>query len=114
MIWYSGSNLAVYSVIGADSAQRITGTAISTATWYFVELTYDLTTMTLWLDGASEGTYTGAMIPSGTLYCDLGNYAYSPSGTYVVNGHMQRFRFTRGLCRRTAAYSRPPKPWTAY
>ena len=95
-------------------AYRITGGSISINTWYFVEVTYDDTTATLWLDGVSQGTYVPGVMPAGTMQVHLGNYGYAPSSTYAVAGNLQRFRFTKGWARRTAAYSRPAKPYATY
>lgn len=107
--------IRLYSETAAGGgAYRITGGSISTSTWYYVELTYDDTTATLWLDGVSQGTYTPGVWPSGTMQVQLGNYGYSPSSTYAVAGNLQRFRFTKGWARRTAAYSRPAKPFVTY
>lgn len=114
-LYLNSGALTLYTeTVAGGGANRINGGTLSTGTWYFVELSYDLTTFTVWLDGVSQGTSTTTVVPAGSCQIDLGNYAYSPSATNVLDGYMQRFRFTRGLVRRTAAYSRPAKPWVAY
>lgn len=99
----------------AGGADRFTGgTTCSTGTWYFVELNWDGTTARLYIDGVSQGSYAGSVIPTGSCQIDLGNYVYSAQAAYVLDGYMQRFRYTRGLARHTSAYTRPFKPWPNY
>lgn len=114
-VYLNSGAITLYTETASDGgANRINGGTLSTGTWYFVEVNWDGTTFRLWLDGVSQGTSTTSVIPSGECQIDLGNYGYSASSTYVVDGYMQRFRFTRGQARHTAAYTRPFKPWPAY
>ncbi|MEY5101258.1 MAG: hypothetical protein RJA36_3977 [Pseudomonadota bacterium] len=106
--------LTVYSQTTAgNGADRITGSAISTGTWYHVRVSYDLTTLRLFQDGAVVGTAATSILPTGNAAVALGNLELgaTPGSSYAWPGHMQRWRFTRGWARQTAAFARPLKPW---
>lgn len=101
---------------GGNGAQRIGGASISTGTWYHVRVSFDLTTYRLFLDGASQGTSTTSVKPSGSSRITLGNQYLggSPSSSTALDGYMQRFRFTRHWARTTSAFTRPGKPFKTY
>lgn len=96
-----------------NGGDRITGSAISTSTWYHVRVSYDLSTLKLFQDGTLVGSYTPGILPSGNSLVCLGNIELgaTPGSSFAWPGHMQRWRFTRGWARQHAAFARPLKPW---
>lgn len=115
IVYQDSGALKLYTANGGAGAVRISGGSISTATWYFAEAAYDGTNTYLWLDGALLGSIsTAGLYPSANMLCSLGRNAFSGASAANFSGHVQRFRWTRGLARRTSAYTRPVKPWAAY
>lgn len=106
--------LSFYTVTANGNAGvRISGSAISTGTWYHIRVANDLTNYYLFQDGALLGTSNTTYRPSGSSKIIIGNVELgdTPGSTYAWPGHMQRWRFTRGWARQTAAFARPLKPW---
>lgn len=80
-------------------------TTVGLDTWYHVALTRSGTTVTLWLDGASEGSYSSSstFLANGTgLYI----MAAKDSGGFS-KGYLDNLRITKGACRYTGTFTPP-------
>lgn len=87
--------LYVYNstVVWFETSARITSAAISNDTWYHVTLVNKAGTLTLYLDGASQGTYVSAQPDASKFYIG------SKAATEWYAGHIDNFRMTRGIVR---------------
>lgn len=111
----SGAPVLYTQTTAGNGGARITGSAVSTNTWYHARLSFDLTTYRLWINGSSAGTSSTSVRPGGAASVCLGNVnvGASPASTFAWAGHLQRWRFIRGwAC--TAMNGRPTKPWKTY
>jgi hypothetical protein len=85
-----------------NNAFAITGTAIAITTWHHVALTRSGTTLTLWVNGSSQGTATNSANLSdgrfaiGVSLADLNNFA---------NAYIDEVRVTKGLARYTGSFT---------
>lgn len=93
-----------------SSADRITSSALSTATWYHVVVCRTGTSTKMYVNGAQAGS----------TYSDSSNYTVNsngpsignPSGT-SLNGYMSNIRIVKGNCVYTGAFTVPTSPLTA-
>ena len=101
LVWIKNTNVIYFYT----TAERILGTTTITAsTWHHVALVRNSGVFTLYLNGSSEGTYTGAdSFPADTL--TLGQ-RYNGTA-YNFQGYMSDFRITKGLARYTANFTPP-------
>ena len=101
LIWIKNSNV-IYFYAGSE---RILGTTTVTAsTWHHVALVRNAGVFTLYLDGSSEGTYTGTLnFPADTM-----RLGQRYTGTaYNFTGYMSDIRITTGLARYTSNFTAP-------
>lgn len=93
-----------------SSADRITSSALSTASWYHVVVCRTGTSTKMYVNGAQAGS----------TYSDSSNYTVNsngpsignPSGT-SLNGYMSNIRIVKGNCVYTGAFTVPKSPLTA-
>ena len=81
------------------NVDQIATTGLSTSTWYHLAVVRSGTTMTLYVDGVSKGSYASAST----------DFSYSGS-KYVgntVNGYIDDLRITKGYARYTANFTPP-------
>jgi len=85
----------------------LTGTASLNA-WHFIALTYDGTTLRLFIDGTlaqSSTSFTGFNQSHNTVI-DIGNLSNFGT-TYCFNGYLDDIRITKGVARYTATFTPP-------
>jgi len=92
-----------------DSQVRITSTNTYTVgQWYHVAITRSGTTVTLWVNGTSQGTYTNSgNLPTTSVI--IGNFI---SGGYSANGYLSDARITKGGALYTTTFTSPTAPLT--
>jgi hypothetical protein len=99
-LFWSNSASKIQAYINNDF--RITSGTLNTAQWYHVALTRSGTTVTLYVDGVSQGTYTySASITQQALYVGTG------AGLGSFNGYIDDLRITKGFARYTANFTPP-------
>jgi hypothetical protein len=101
-VWKNASNQIISFINGVD---RITATAgaFPINTWVHIAVTRASNVNRLFVDGALIGTYTEATsIPADQFW--IGGYPIS-SNTFL--GNIDEVRFTNGVARYTAAFTRP-------
>jgi hypothetical protein len=104
VLFWSNSASKIQAYINDDF--RITSGTLNTAQWYHVALTRSGTTVTLYVDGVSQGTYTySASITQQALYVGTG------SGLGSFNGYIDDLRITKGFARYTANFTAPTAPF---
>jgi hypothetical protein len=104
VLFWSNSASKIQAYINDDF--RITSGTLNTAQWYHVALTRSGTTVTLYVDGVSQGTYTySASITQQALYVGTG------SGLNSFNGYIDDLRITKGFARYTANFTAPIAPF---
>lgn len=91
----SDNNLYYYT----QSANRITGTSISTSTWYHVALVRYNSVTKLYINGNQVGS---SYADTNSYLCGasrpvIGSAGYGLNGTY--NGYIDDLRITKGICR---------------
>ena len=93
--------------VGSFNIGYISGsTSRSLNTWYHIAITRSGNTMTLWVNGQSDGTYSHSTNLTST---DL-RIGTNRSAASVFNGYVQDFRITKGLARYTATFTPPAEP----
>ena len=84
----------------AGSGKRITGSQLmTTGTWYHIAYVRTTTTLTLYVDGTSVGTYS-----IGTQVCDAVTGA---TRIGVFDGYIDDLRITKGYARYTSNFTAP-------
>lgn len=79
-------------------------TTAAVATWHHVAMVRSGSTITFYLDGASQGTTTNSVVFSGPV--DLGSTFFA--GTrYYGNGYIDDLRITKGYARYTSTFTPP-------
>jgi hypothetical protein len=94
----SGTQLIVFS----GNASRITSATLpSVTTWAYLAATRSGSTVTLYLNGTSLGTWSSSSTFSGAVYVGTEFYNGSVSGS--LNGYIQDLRITKGYARTVTA-----------
>ena len=95
-----------------NGANRITGTALTTNTWYHIAVARSGTSTKMFVNGAQVGsTYTDTNTYV-TSNVGIGANAGSPSGYYIF-GYLSNLRIVKGTAVYTAAFTTPTAPLTA-
>ena len=101
----SGTQLIVFS----GNASRITSATLpSVTTWAYLAATRSGSTVTLYLNGTSLGTWSSSSTFSGAVYVGTEFYNGSVSGS--LNGYIQDLRITKGYARTITASPTAPFP----
>ena len=82
-------------------------TTMTTGTWYHVALTYDGSTVRMFLDGALEGSSNQTLTFNSSRSPRLGYDPQFPETTYQFDGRMAQVRITKGVARYTSAFTAP-------
>ena len=96
-IYYaSGGGIRYYT----NSADRISGSALSTGVWYYIAVTKSSGNTRMYING----TQTGATYPDANNYGTsnpfaVADYAVPLSGVSTLNGYVQDVRITKGVAR---------------
>ena len=86
------------------------GTAIANSVWYYVAATRSGNTFTLFVNGTSDGTYTGSATQNFTntgLYIGTGRVG-------DFNGYLSDVRITKGYARYTSNFTPPTSPFKQF
>jgi len=102
-VYISGGNWIVYS----GNASRITGSAAVVGQWTYIAVTRTGTTVTLYINGVSQGTWTSSATFSGTV--KIGAEFYSSTYYSSMSGYISNFRINNT----TAINTVPTVPLTA-
>lgn len=82
---------------------RTGNTTLATGQWYHIAVTRSGTTVTMWVNGVSDGTVTDS-----NNYSAAGKLRIGTShSNYGFNGYMDDIRITKGFARYTATFTPP-------
>lgn len=105
-IYFNTSGVILYYT---NSANRITGSALSTNTWYHVAVSRSGTSTRMFVDGVQVGsTYTDSNIylnSSGRPF--IGAFSDNQAANQQFNGYIDDLRITKGVARYTANFTPP-------
>jgi len=102
-IYKSGSDWVVYS----DNAARITGSAAVVGQWTYISVSRTGSTVTMYINGVSQGTWTSSTTFSGTI--KVGAEFYGGGYSSSMSGYISNFRVNNT----TAINTVPTAPLTA-
>ena len=103
---YIGSSGSALNVYSNGVAEITSATVPSVSTWAHLAVVRSGTTITLYLDGVSLGTWTSVSTTfSGDLY--IGAEFYNSSITGVMNGYISNFRIVKGTAVYTTGFTPP-------
>lgn len=106
-IYMAGSTLTYYT----NSGNRITGSTLSTNTWYHIALSRSGTSTKMFVDGTQVGsTYTDSTNYVSSTFTKIGGDQYDATGNYL-NGHIDEVRVSNSA-RYTANFTAPTAPFT--
>ena len=101
----SGTQLIVFS----GNASRITSSTLpSVTTWAYLAVTRSGSTVTLYLNGTSLGTWSSSSTFSGAVY--VGTEFYNGSVNGSLNGYIDDLRITKGYARTVTTTPTAPFP----
>lgn len=107
--WSNGAYILLYVdasgvYLYVNSANRITGPAVSAGAWHHIALSRSSGSTRLFVDG----TQAGATYADATFYlsCPV-NIGASGDLVWVLNGHIDDLRITKGVARYTANFTPP-------
>jgi len=106
----SGKLYAIFSTSGVSWAMSVTGaTTLSLNQWSHVALTRLNTTVTLWLDGASDatGSLTGALMTNTSPVYVGGEF----DGTKGLDGYLEDLRGKKGVATYDVPFTPPSIPF---
>lgn len=100
LMYVDASGIYLY----VNSAVRITGPVVSTGAWHHIALSRSSGSTRLFVDG----TQAGATYADATAYisCPV-NIGASENWVWVLNGHIDDMRITKGVARYTANFAVP-------
>ena len=95
---YLGNNAGtfrLYSVTAAGNGNnRIISTAKTTDTWYHLAIVKSSSTITMYINGTSEGTTTSNIFPTGNQQLAIGWQPFGGLSTDYLNGYIQGLKVT--------------------
>lgn len=104
---YLNSGVLTYYV---NSGNRITGSTLSTSTWYHIAISRSSGTTKMFLDGTQDGssyTDTNVYLAGGNGRPVLGDSSYHSAGSYPADGNFDQVRITVGAARYTTTFTSP-------
>ena len=113
--WFSTTGLNFYFnesgnlVMYVNGGDRITSsTAYSTATWYHVALARSGSTITMYVNGTSVGTYTySTALTDKTVIVGTATDARNTGTAWKFYGYIDDLRITKGYARYTSTFTPP-------
>ena len=110
----STEKLAAY--FSGDGPDIVSTTTISQNTWYHFAVVNNNDTFTLYLDGASEGTYSGSTNLTGSSRFSIGALWYTPNSSWLneFQGYIDNVRITNNVARYTSNFSVPTEAFPAF
>ena len=106
---YIGSAGAALNVFSSNAVQITSATTPSVSAWSHIAVVRSGSTVTLYLNGTSLGTWTSSATFSGAFYA--GAEFYSGSVTGSANAYIQDLRITKGVARYTSNFTPPTAPF---
>lgn len=107
--WF-GLNTSAKLVFYTNATKLTASTALSLNTWHHVAMTRSGSTVTIWLNGVSDGTVTNSDNFT-TGGCYVGS-AYTGTDN-PFTGYISSLRFLKGTAQYTSAFTPPTAPLTA-
>ena len=105
---YLRSDDSYKPVYYVDGDQRIRSSAgMSISTWYHLAIVRSGGTTTMYLDGASVGSFSDSFDYQ-TCPLRIGDYS---NGSYGLNGYIDEFRICKGVARYTTNFTPPELPY---
>ena len=97
-----------------NGGSQITSAAIGVGTWNHIAICRSGSTITMYLNGISQGTYSYAsqIETSGSNRPIIGAFGYTP-GTYSTNGYISNLRLVKGTAVYTSNFTPSTAPLTA-
>lgn len=111
-----GGTLSFLLRNAAGSPALLTLTTVATittnnTTWYHVAVTRDGSgRIDIWLDGVSVANTTSSVSPAGAPAYNIGGHG----GSEGFRGYIDNVRITEGVCRYTATFTPPSRPFPWY
>jgi hypothetical protein len=110
---YAGNSGNTFIAYSGDAVKISSSTVPAVNGWSHVALVRDGTTITMYLDGQSLGTWTSASATfSGNLYIAAEFYNSVLTGSTVLTGYISNFRVVKGSALYTADFTVPTEPLT--
>jgi hypothetical protein len=104
-IYYANASGIRYYV---NSADRITGSALSTGVWYHIAVSRSGSSTKMFINGTQTGsTYTDTNNYGSSNPLGVGDYAVPQTGTFTLNGYIDDLRITKGYARYTTTFTPP-------
>jgi hypothetical protein len=107
--YWSVKTSTVVAINLAGTELTWTTSTISTATWYHMAAVRSGTTITLYLNGVSQGTVTSSSVLGGT---NPGAIRIGSAVGYALTGYMSNFRYTKSAVY-TSAFTPSTIPLTS-
>jgi len=105
----SGGTSLIFQQSGTSTNQTTASFTPSTGTWYHLAVTWDGTTLRIFVNGTLAGSNT-ALPPNTFQGWDIGGR----SDGYGIDGYIDDFRITNGLARYTANFTPPTSALPTY
>jgi hypothetical protein len=104
-IYYlTGSGLKYFTA----NADRISGPALSTGTWYHIAISRYSSSTRMFVNGSQVGsTYADSNNYDATAPLGVGDYGSTPTGSNTLNGYINDLRITKGIGRYTQNFTPP-------
>ena len=104
LLYISGTDMSIRYYV--SSADRITGSVLSTNTWYHVAISRSSGTTTLFINGTQSGsTYADATNYIASNAFIGAGYSAGASITSYFNGYIDDLRVTKGVARYTSTFA---------
>ena len=113
----SGKLSTRLSSTGSSITTTINGTTtLATGTWYYAAIVRNGTTVTIYLNGTSDGsgTFSGAVYPTGNNFGIGAGVQYPSTTVLFYNGYIDDLRITNGVARYTTTFTPPTAALPTY
>jgi len=111
-IYYENASGIRYYV---NSADRITGSALSTGQWYHIAVSRSGSSTKMFINGTQTGsTYTDTNNYGTSNPLGVGDYAVPLTGVSTLNGYIDDLRITKGYARYTTTFTPPTAAFPIY
>jgi len=111
-IYYANASGIRYYV---NSADRITGSALSTGVWYHIAVCRSGSSTKMFINGTQTGsTYTDTNNYGTSNPLGVGDYAVPLTGANTLNGYIDDLRVTKGYARYTTTFTPPTQALPTY
>ena len=104
---YIRNDEKMLAYFSGDVPDIVSSTSISQNTWHHFAVVNNNGTFTLYLDGLSEGTYSGAINLTGGSRMTIGSLFYNSNWIQEFKGYIDNVRITNNVARYTSNFSVP-------